>query len=187
MFKNIVAQIKRNFKIFSQNREQNCGFFCLLEQVNGQNYCQLSNSLFMVTVFRYFFDRRSISTRHTLSGHCRLESTALTVDTYCRQLDYSLCYDNENNIRNSRQYENCLLLEILLVNLKSFPLAYEFFPIPTFRPVLGEFQGDLARNFFVFLCVLCILNAVGTVLVSKFGINFLKNQRRKNPLFFLSN
>ena len=60
------------------------------------------------------------------------------------------------------------------------PLAYEFFPTPTFRPVLGEFQGALARNFFVFLCVLCILNAVGTVLVSKFGINFLGNPLWKN-------
>ena len=56
-----------------------------------------------------------------------------------------------------------------------------------FSPYFGLIPMRFLSFCFVFLCILCVLSPFGTVLVSKFGINFLKNWRRKNPLFFLSN
>ena len=56
-----------------------------------------------------------------------------------------------------------------------------------FSPYCWRISVRFLSFCFVFLCILCVLSPFGTVLVSKFGINFLKNRRRKNPLFFLSN
>ena len=71
----------------------------------------------------------------------------------------------------------------------------DFCIIPTRLRVLSHsyfstYFGQISVRFlsfcFVFLCILCVLSPFGTVLVSKFGINFLKNRRRKNSLFFSS-
>ena len=56
-----------------------------------------------------------------------------------------------------------------------------------FSPYFGTISVRFFSFCFVFLCILCVFSPFGTVLVSKFGINFLKNRRRKNVLFFCSN
>ena len=71
---------------------------------------------------------------------------------------------------------------------KSFiPIRLRVLSHSYFSPYLGRISVEFPSFFLVFLCILCVLSPFGTVLVSKFGINFLKNRRRKNPLFFLSN
>ena len=55
-----------------------------------------------------------------------------------------------------------------------------------FLPYFGRISVSFSSKFLVFLCILCVLSPFGTVLVSNFGINFLKNRRRKNSLFFFS-
>ena len=48
-----------------------------------------------------------------------------------------------------------------------------------FSPYFRRISVSFPSNFLVFLCILCVLSPLGTVLVSKLGINFLKNRRRK--------
>ena len=66
------------------------------------------------------------------------------------------------------------------------PTRFEVLSHSYFSPYFGLIPMRFLSFCFVFLCILCALSPFGTVLVSKFGINFLKNRRRKNPLFFLS-
>lgn len=49
-----------------------------------------------------------------------------------------------------------------------------------FKPFFKLISVRFPPNSLVFLCIPCVLSPVGIVLVSKFGINFPKNRRRKN-------
>ena len=66
------------------------------------------------------------------------------------------------------------------------PTRFEVLSHSYFSPCFRQISVRFHSNFLVFLCILCVLSPFGTVLVSKLGINSLKNRRRKNSLSFFS-
>ena len=66
------------------------------------------------------------------------------------------------------------------------PTRFEVLSHSYFSPYFRRIPVRFLSFCFVFLCILCVLSPFGTVLVSKFGINILKNRRRKISLFFFS-
>ena len=68
----------------------------------------------------------------------------------------------------------------LVVQFELIPTRLRVLSHSYFSTCFGLISVRFLSFYFVFLCILCVLSPFGTVLVSKFGINFLKNRRRKN-------
>lgn len=91
-------------------------------------------------------------------------------------------YINFFTAQNRKKFDfksNFYMKYIIQIRLRVLSHSY-------FSPYFGLISVSFLSFCFVFLCILCVLSPFGTVLVSKFGINFLKNRRRKISLFFFS-
>lgn len=160
------AKIKAIGKDSSSRKEKKKGKICWKIKVFGKDRSNLAKGLWSRSLLRQ--KRRPWSSFPMTQG----------LQNYYIAWFIQLRKDKENCPEEDKSF---LLKQKFIIPTRLRVLSHSYF-----SPYFGLISVRFRSFCFVFLCILCVLSPFGTVLVSKFGINFQKNRRRKTSLFFFS-